>query len=164
MIDFEKMILKRQRLNLESYRNKILSLLERYPYGWWVNLSFRYEPKSNTDAANMAKGWLIHLAKKYDLHFWPFMALEPRWSKDRAHVHIVLIANHYLQIRKLKSAWKHGNTVIQLLDMSKGASEYNFKDHIAEPSFAICSGKSGCRRNRKGRVFCSVDPNRELIY
>jgi hypothetical protein len=161
----ELALIKRQNLHLPRFRNAIDDAQEEYPFAWFVTLDFRREPSEGQDAINMAMGWLIHLARKYNAHFFPFIVSEPEYTGKRMSVHMILRSNCFIPIKYLREAWysKYGTSVIRKYRPELGGSEYNYKGHLAHYSTPVCAGKKPCRINRQGNICCSFTSKSERV-
>jgi len=161
-MDMERIILKKQRLELPRYRERIRVLRSDFPFAWWVSLDWRKEPDVLTGINHMA-GWLIYLARKQGAHLMPCMAYEPIFTGKRFSLHMVLLSDRRINVRALRACWKHGYGHIKIYKHDLGGSEYTFGGHMAEPTRLFCSGKKPCKVNRKGKVFCTHELSGEVM-
>ena len=155
---------------LPVYRKTVEDYMESFPYGWWITLSFQGDRYASPvhdsirdDALRKAKSWLMFNARTHDAHLVPFESAEPPYSENRFSVHMVLLSDKKIRVNDLKTSWKYGNTWIKVYRHDLGAIEYTYTNHIGIESWIVCSGKKPCRKNRKGKIFCSLDRHRRLI-
>ena len=153
----EQQQIQKQLKQLGAIRTSVNNLESEYPHAYWICLDFsdKNDPVVPDVAVKRCLGWLTHLARKHDAHFAPFISVEPMYTGKRMSVHLILRSDRYLTRRQLRSAWRLGFSYVQDYDKHLNGVEYMFDHHIGQSTFVVCSGKSPCRRNRKGRVFCT---------
>ena len=149
--------IRKQVSNVGQIRKRINSLKELFPYAYWIGLDFsdKNDPLIPSIAVKRTFGWLLHLARIYETHLAPFVVSEPSYTGKRMSVHLILRSERALTRRQLRSAWRLGHSFVEDYDPTKLGVEYMYDHHVGVNTHIVCSGKKPCRRNRKGRVFCT---------
>jgi len=160
----EQIQISKQVKQLGSIRTAVNNLEQEYPYAWFVGLDFKikHDPVVPEIAVKRSLGWLTHLARVHDAHFAPFISVEPMYTGKRMSVHMILRCDRPLTKTQLRQAWKLGHSYVAEYDPLMRGVEYMFDHHIGQSTHVVCSGKKPCRRNRKGRVFCTKQSQQVL--
>jgi hypothetical protein len=139
-------------------------LEEKFPHAWFIGLDFdeKNDPCIPDIAVKRTFGWLLFLARKFEVHLAPFVVCEPLYTGKRMSVHLILRSTHHISDRNLRKYWKLGNTFVDDYDPRKLGVEYIYDHHVGVDTRVVCSGKKPCRRNRKGKVFCTHEVNQVL--